>query len=118
MVLMQNELVLWLTKSIEDKGWSLRELARRSGVSHTTISLVLTQQRLPTWDFCAQVAQVFDMPPEQVFRMAGLLPPLSEDKEKEEELLGHFYELDNNGKKEAIAVIQALKEARESRYDC
>lgn len=106
-------LIRWLVNELEIRGWSQRELARRAGISQTTVSQVIAYQRQPTWDFCAKIARVLDEPLERVFRMAGLLPSLPADKEMERELLGHFRHLDGSGKKEAIAVVKALRETRE-----
>jgi len=51
----------------------MRELARRSGVSHATISMVIAEETRPSYEFCAAIAKPLDMRPEDVFRLAGLL---------------------------------------------
>ena len=66
----------WLASEIKRRGWSIRELARRAGVSHTTAADVLSKQRDPTADFCLGIARALNMPPEEVLRRAGILPPL------------------------------------------
>jgi transcriptional regulator with XRE-family HTH domain len=71
---MENKLADWLSKKLKTEGWSMREVARRSQISHTTIADVLSHQRLPTFDFCAAIAPVVGEPPEKLFRLAGLLP--------------------------------------------
>lgn len=45
-------------------------------MANSTISMVLGGQKKPGWDFCAAIAKALDKPPEQVFRLAGLLSPL------------------------------------------
>lgn len=47
------------------------------GVVPSTVSVVLSGKVLPTWEFCYGVAQSFRVPPEDVFRLAGLLPPVA-----------------------------------------
>lgn len=64
----------WLMQEIRFHGWSMRELARRSGVSHSTISLVIGGQP-PTWDFCAAIAAPLEVSPIEVFLIAGKLSP-------------------------------------------
>lgn len=78
-----KEFVDWLTSELNRRGWSNSELRRRTdnAVANSTISMVLSGQSNPGWDFCAAVAEAFGEPPEKIFRLAGLLPPLpaSED---------------------------------------
>lgn len=50
-------MIAWLIQSLETRGWSQRELARRASISQSSVSDVLSQKRLPTWDFCAAIAQ-------------------------------------------------------------
>ena len=45
-------------------------------MSHTHITNVLSGSRSVTFDFCASLAQTLGEPPEKIFRLAGLLPPL------------------------------------------
>jgi len=71
-----NKLILWLDNELKTRGWSHRELARRAELSQTAISTVLSGQRQPGWDFCVRVATALGETPDQVFRLAGLLPPL------------------------------------------
>jgi transcriptional regulator with XRE-family HTH domain len=65
--------VEWLEEGIGKRGWSIRETARRAGLSHAAISNVLNAQRNPGWEFCAGIARAFEIAPEYVFRKAGLL---------------------------------------------
>ena len=69
-----SELTTWLSTELERRGWSIRELARRANISHTWIANVLSGQRPASWDFCAAIAQALLKQPEEVFRLASLLP--------------------------------------------
>lgn len=69
----EESFITWLENEIERRGWTLRETARRAGLSHAAISNVLNRQRNPGWDFCAALSRAFEMPPEWVFWKAGLL---------------------------------------------
>ena len=82
---MSDELVVWLTEAIEARGWSMRELARRAGLSHATVSQVLSQQQKPTWNFCAAIARPLRVPEDTIFILAGLKrrPPPAVDEERE-----------------------------------
>ena len=70
----ENTFVSWLEKELKARGWTMRELARRAGLTHVTISNVLNGTRNPGVEFCLGVARAFREPPELVFRRAGLLP--------------------------------------------
>jgi transcriptional regulator with XRE-family HTH domain len=74
-----KDFVNWLIGEMNSRGWSNSELARRAGVVHSTISLVLSSKSSPGPDLCLGLARAFRMPPEEVFRIAGLLPALPGD---------------------------------------
>jgi transcriptional regulator with XRE-family HTH domain len=69
-----SDFLSWLNDEIVERGWSNNEMARRSGMSSANMSKVLTGRYAVTWEFCAGVAKALHLPPEQVFREAGLLP--------------------------------------------
>lgn len=72
---MSTEIGEWILQEAEARGWSLREVARQAGLSQPGISHVISGDRNPGPDLCLGLAKAFDYPPENVFRMAGLLPP-------------------------------------------
>jgi transcriptional regulator with XRE-family HTH domain len=73
---MNTKLVKWLTKQVEERGWTYNELGRRAGLSSGHISLVTTERQKPGYEFCVKIAQALQQPPEKVLRLAGLLPDL------------------------------------------
>ena len=83
---MSDELRAWLSKEIKQRGWSHKELTRRSKVSAPLISQVLAGDVPPTAKFCIKVAQALDEPPEKVLRLARILPtsPALDDPTKAE----------------------------------
>lgn len=66
----------WVTDGLGRRQWSIRELARQSGVSHPLISQVLSDKK-PSCEFCVKIALAFDESPEMALRLAGILPPES-----------------------------------------
>jgi transcriptional regulator with XRE-family HTH domain len=70
-----NDFILWLDAQLSDRNWSDHQLARKAGISHSVISKA-RRGIPPKWDACAAIASALDLPPEVVFRQAGLLPPL------------------------------------------
>jgi transcriptional regulator with XRE-family HTH domain len=79
----KKDFVSWLNDEMNKRGWSNSELHRRSGMATSTISMILGGQNKPGWDFCLAIANALGEPPEKVFRLANLLPPLpaSEDEQ-------------------------------------
>ena len=72
----KHRLSKWLHQQIQQNGWSVRETARRAGLSHTAIHNVLGSNVTPSMDTYKGLSRAFDTPLEQVLRLAGELPPL------------------------------------------
>jgi transcriptional regulator with XRE-family HTH domain len=106
---MATKLSTWLANEIETRGWSIRELSRRAGISHTTVADVISQQRIPTWDFCAAIAGALDKSPEDVFRLAGLLPPLPPAVKEEREAIGLLRNLSPDLRAAALRMLRSLQ---------
>lgn len=84
----------WINIELESRGWSQRELARRSRLSSTTISKIISGHAKPGWDFCVAIAKPLEVSPEKLFQLAGLLPSKPEEDEgiDGEEMLREIYE--------------------------
>ena len=65
----------WLKKQLERTGMSQSELARAAGVTRAAINGIITGARGPGTDLCNGIAKALRIPPEVVYRAAGLLPP-------------------------------------------
>jgi transcriptional regulator with XRE-family HTH domain len=107
---MANELVTWLEEELESRGWSQRELARRAGIAHTTVSYVLAGRQAPSWDFCAAIAEALGLAPTEVFVLAGLLPPPLPAVAEETEAVAILRELDPEARAHALAMLRGLAE--------
>ena len=64
----------WMATELERRGWSMSELARRAGMSHSLVSEVLAEKRYPTPDFVLAVARGAGADPVTLLRLAGHLP--------------------------------------------
>lgn len=105
---MATELIDWAGRELETRGWSMRELSRRSGLSVGTISDVLNDRANPGLDFCVGVARALDVPPENVLRMAGLIPRRTTRQEMIDEILYHFDGLNEEDQLRVITMTWAL----------
>jgi transcriptional regulator with XRE-family HTH domain len=100
----------WLLQELEDRKMSQSELSRLSGLSRGTLSNLISGTRGRGPDSIEAIARAFKMPPEQVFRVAGLLPPKADADEWIEEQ-AHKMSLLTPGKRQmAERLIDALLE--------
>ena len=72
---MQNNLSTFMNEELNKRGWSQRELARRSGLSPTSISEVMSGKRGPGKRFCRAIANALQVPTERIFQEAGIITP-------------------------------------------
>lgn len=100
----------WLTTQLQQRGWSMRELGRRSNISHAQISDVINGKSRAGADFCVAIAQGLGEPVDAVLRRAGLLPPLPPAVEEERELLFLLRRLPGSAREMIVMQIRALAE--------
>ena len=98
----------WIIKEIRIRGWSYRELGRRSGLSHTYIANTLTGKRNITFDFCAAIAKALKIPAIEAFYKTGLLTN-SKSNQDEGLLLSYYRDLNDNNKKQLLVIAEALQ---------
>ena len=102
----------FINDELNVREWSQRELARRANVSHTLVSNVLSSKMPPSWDFCAGVAKAFGKRPEDIFILAGLLPPtfgkLPELSEEEFKLVLAYRRMSPEARKNAVEIVLLL----------
>ncbi len=92
----------WLQAELEEKGLSQHEFARLAGVSQGAIGNVIRGDRQPGPQLCMAIARALHIPPEQVFRRAGLLPPTDPATEETEELLYLLSNLPQDARRELL----------------
>lgn len=89
-----NKFAVWLLEELNKQGWQQSEFAKEAKIGTGTLSNVLSGNRKPGWDFCVSVAQALNIPPDEVFRRAGLLPqstaPDKPDYEQLKEVAAHL----------------------------
>lgn len=69
-----------------ERGWKPADLARRANVDSAVISNIINGRRGVGKKVGNAIAHAFMIPPEEVFRAAGLLPPISDKRVKLKEL--------------------------------
>ncbi len=91
----------------------MRELARRCDVSESTISRIVSGKRNPSSDLCRRMAQVLQLPPETLFREAGLLPSAPEKSPAANEALYLFRQLPEAERVRILLIMRTLLEEQE-----
>ena len=77
---MADSFVNWINQQRAVRGWSIRETARRAGLSHTPIANILAGQGRPGLVVYGGIARAFGVALEEVLRIAGELQPTLEDQ--------------------------------------
>jgi len=109
---MSTKLSNVIIEEIDKRGWSIRELAKRANLAHGTINSVLAQKSKPGVIFCTGIARALREPPERIFRLAGLLPPVIIGQEREKELLDLFHNLDVSDQNRVIGIARQFYQER------
>lgn len=110
---MDKSFVEWLEGELNDRGWNSSELARRSGVSQSAISLVLNGERNPGNSFCDGIARAFKIPPDTVYQMAGLLPVKPNDDSTVSEITHIYHELNDENRQDLLDYARLRREKQE-----
>ena len=74
------------------RSWSISDLARYAGVARGSIGNILREERAPGSELCGALARALKIPPDVVYRHAGLLPPKPDMDEKSQEII-HLYQM-------------------------
>ena len=97
----------WLLDEIERRRMSYTEVGRLGGISHARISQVIAGEA-PGKRFCRAIARAFRIPPEEVFRRAGILEPLPPTEEELELLRYLFNNLSEEDQRRVLAIARAF----------
>jgi len=96
----------WLQAEMDNRGLTQAELARLAGVTRSAINGVLTGNRGPGNDLCVAISRALKLPPELVFRKAGLLPPVPQITEYTEEILHLINKLPPEDQEEILELLR------------
>jgi len=116
MAMEREKLSTWLAAQIEEKGWTIRELGRRAGVSHTAVARAVSGETTPNADTCISLARALGAEPEWILRLAGRLPPLPPEVANEQELINLYRRLDPARCKAALSMMRGLVQGMSGHY--
>lgn len=98
----------WLTDEMGRRGWSQVVLSSNTGISTGQVSRILSNERNPGADSCTAIATAFGVPPDDVFRRAGLLPPKREPSGRQRAMLAMLDSLSDSAIETLMDVANAL----------
>jgi transcriptional regulator with XRE-family HTH domain len=90
--LMEKSFGDWLVDQLNQKGMTQADLVRRTGISSGHISKIVSGERGAGEKTMAAVSRALQIPPEEVFRKFGLLPPKPKDSIDDEEMLFLYHQ--------------------------
>lgn len=100
----------WLQDMLTEKQMKPKTLADKAGLDPGIISRVLNRERMPSSDSLSSIARALDLPPETVFRAAGLLPELpSIDQARMEIFLYKFAELPPEKQEQVLEYMDFIQ---------
>jgi transcriptional regulator with XRE-family HTH domain len=105
---LSKALEVWVEAELQARNWSRRELARRIARSRLTVEYIELSIDRPTPDFCAQLADVFGLPVEQVYRLADLPTAGPEEAEVEQELVQLYRQLGDDDRARVLVAVREL----------
>lgn len=101
----------WLSTQLKERGWNQAELARRASVTDATLSRIISGTRQLGPDVATSIARALQIPPDFVFREAGLLPSLPPAVEEEREVVSILRSLPARIRALALATLRAMAQA-------
>lgn len=101
-----NNLSDYLAKELKARGWSMRELGRRSGMSPAQISEVVNENSNAGYEFCVKVANALGLSADTLLAMADLIQPLPAEVPGEIDLVRLFRRLSSQMRDLALATLR------------
>jgi transcriptional regulator with XRE-family HTH domain len=106
---------------MDQRGLRQIDLARRTGLGSGQISRILNMERGIGPDSATAIARAFNLPPEVVFRKAGLLPPAPEQPTEQSpdilEMIRLYNDLEDADQQEVLAIIRTIVKEKKARYE-
>lgn len=111
-----NTFAEWLMQQLEERDWSQAELARRAGVTRQAISNLINSNRQVGPEVANGIALALGLPPEEVFRKAGLIPDHGDNRKVAERIASYkLSDLSKEQLEEIIGLIDWIVERDEKR---
>lgn len=110
-----DSFIKWLNSEMEKRDWKQADLARQANLDSAAISMLLSKRRQPGEVTCRAIARALRMPPETVFRAAGLLPSKPESDPRMEQIGYILPRLPERDRDEILAFVELKLKLAEQR---
>lgn len=115
---MTTAFVEWLEGELKERRWTRADLARATSMTSATMTRVFNGERKPGPDLCNAIAEALGIPPEMVFRKAGLLPELPEDDDQFlNETIEAFKRLDIDQRRDVLEYVFSRLRRQQQKRD-
>ena len=105
----------WLKEEMEKKNLSQKELAEMSNITPAQISRIINGTRGAGEQAIVSIAHALKLPPETVFRAAGLLPPQAPEDELMNEIMHLAGDLPAQDKQDILEYVRMRNRLAEER---
>lgn len=96
----------WLNNQLMGRDWKPADLARTSKLDSGVISNLLNGKRNPGVDTSKAISAALDIPLEEVYRMARILPPKSDTDTFIDGVIHLMTQLPTNDKKDVLEYVR------------
>lgn len=110
-----EKFIQWLLEELNQRGWSQADLARRSRITPTQISRILSGSRNPGTEALTAIAGALNVPAAMLFQLAGVLPPESASPPDLDEWVHLYKSLPKDDREELIQLARMKVERRKKR---
>ena len=100
-----DEFVEWVQNLLDTHGLKQADIARNQNITTAAVSKMMNRQARPGFEMCAAIAATFNLPLEEVYRQAGLLPPKPSAGVLEERATYLFSQLPEEDQQEVIDYL-------------
>jgi transcriptional regulator with XRE-family HTH domain len=113
---MSNNFGNWLMQELKERDWTQSDLARATGLTRQAISYFIGgKSKTPDDDSLHRIAKALKLPPVQVYREAGLLPPEPDVTKMIEQILHEIEGMPEIDQQEVLAFIKMKNNLRQQR---
>jgi len=100
-----NEFVEWVQHLLDVRGLKQADIARNQNITTAAVSKMMNRQARPGFEMCAAIAATFNLPLEEVYRQAGLLPQKTPAGVLEERATYLFNQLPREDQQEVLDYL-------------
>lgn len=113
---MENNFSKWLDEVLKSRNMKPADLARAAKKDSGVISNIMNGKRNPSTSSCKAISIALDIPLDEVYRAAGILPPKTDIDPIAENVLHLLKDLDDYDKEEILDFVR-LKHQRAKTKD-